>query len=150
VAKKPKKKPPPICKAILLCDHVIVDALTKKLSIIGIFEAFAIVSTPPTTAPFTAFLQMTDGVGRYGVTIEIHDLQTGKILGRTREVQIEFPQRQTKLNFFSPVPPLPLPTPHVGRYDFVVFADGQEIDRQQFEVRDAGVPPDADDNPEPE
>lgn len=35
------KKPPPKCKAILLCDHVIEEAVTAKNSLIGVFKYFA-------------------------------------------------------------------------------------------------------------
>jgi hypothetical protein len=34
------KKPPPKCKAILLCDHTIVEAVSGKVSIIGIFDSW--------------------------------------------------------------------------------------------------------------
>jgi hypothetical protein len=134
-----KKKPPPKCKAILLCDQVIVDALTGKLSIIGIFEQFNVASYPVTTAPCTAFLQMTDGIGDYAITLEIHDLTTGTILGRAQGPTIVFPNRHAKVNFFIPIPPMRLP--HAGAHDFVVFADGAEIDRQQFNVRELGGRP---------
>ncbi len=143
MAKKPKKKPPPKCKAILLCDQILIDSLTGKLSIIGIFENFFVTAFPAATAPFTAFLQMTDGVGQYNVTVEVYDLQEDAILGAAQGPVIDFAERTVKLNFFIPVPPLPLT--HLGRYDFIVMADGQEIDRQQFEAINPGVPPDADD-----
>ncbi len=137
---KKKKKPPPQCKAILLCDQVIVDAMTGKLSIIGIFEQFNVASYPARTVPFTAFLQMTDGVGDYAITLEIRDLGNDTTLGRAAGPTIHFPDRRAKVNFFLPVPSLPMP--HAGSYDFVVFADGQEIDRQQFNVRAIGGSPD--------
>jgi hypothetical protein len=137
---KRRGKPPPKCKAILLCDQVIVDALTRKVSIIGTFDSFNTPSFPGMTAQFTAFMQMTDGHGEYRIAIEIHDLQEGTVLGRAEGAPISFPDRTAKLNYFIPVPPLPLA--HAGRYDFVVFADGQEIDRQQFEAREIGIPPD--------
>jgi len=139
-AKKKRGKPPPKCKAILLCDQVILDAITRKLSVIGIFDAFNVPAFPGMTAQFTAFMQVTDGHGEYRITIEIHDLQADAILGRATGPPINLPDRTAKLNYFIPVPPLPLA--HAGRYDFVVFADGQEIDRQQFEAREVGILPD--------
>ena len=130
MAKKKRGKPPPKCKAILLCDQVIIDSLTGKPSVIGIFGGFNAPSFPGQTAPFTAFLQLTDGIGEYQITIEILDLQEEAVIARAQGPPINFPDRAMKMNCFIAVPPLPLA--HAGRYDFVVLADGQEIDRQQF------------------
>jgi hypothetical protein len=142
-----KKKPPPKCKAILLCDQVIVDALTGKLSVIGVFEVFNVPRQAVTTSSCTAFLQMTDGIGDYAITIEIHDLSKGAILAQARGPMIRFPDRRAKVNFFIPLPPMRLP--HAGSYDFVVLADGAEIDRQQFNLlRIGGAPGDGTPLPE--
>ena len=132
------RKPPPKCKAILLCDHTIIEAGTGKVSIIGTFDSFFVLTFPGATAPFTAFLQMTDGIGSYVITVEVHDLQQDKILARADGPAIDFPNRSVKMNIGIPVPPLPVN--HPGRCDFVVFADGQEIDRQQFEVHQPQPP----------
>ena len=129
-------KPPPKCKAILLCDQTIIDAATGKLSIIGIFARFTVPAFPGTLIPFTAFLQMTSGIGRYKITLEIHDLREDTVVARAEGPEVDFPDRATKINFATPVPPLALE--HPGAYDFVVFADGQEIDRQQFDAQTPG------------
>jgi hypothetical protein len=134
MAKKsaPRKspKPPPQCKAILLCDHAIVEAGTGKVSLIGIFDRFAVTEFPSPIRQFTAFLQLTEGIGKYRITVEVHDLRDDEILARAAIVQIDFQDRAGKANLMIPVPPLLLK--HAGGYDFVVLADDQEIDRQQF------------------
>src|SRR5437764_669259 len=130
MAKRKKGKPPPKCKAILLCDVVIIDAMTGKTSIIGVFDGFNLAQFPGNIGPFNAFLQLTDGIGKYRITVEVHDLREDKVLARAEIAEMEFQDRATKGNLLIPVPPLPLQ--HEGVYDFVVLADGQEIDRQQF------------------
>jgi hypothetical protein len=124
------RKPPPRCKAILLCDQAIVEAMTGKVSLIGIFDRFTLRKFPGHIRQFTAFLQLTDGVGSYNITIEVHDLREDQILARAAIVQMTFQDRSGKANLMIPVPPLLLK--HPGGYDFVVLADEQEIDRQQF------------------
>jgi hypothetical protein len=124
------RKPPPKCKAILLCDHTILEAVTGKVSIIGIFTNWYMPSFPHPTRPFMAFLQLTDGVGEYVVSVEIHDLHADQIIGQAVVAHVGFPERSTIVNLMIPVPPLLLQ--HAGVYDFVVLADNQEIDRQQF------------------
>jgi hypothetical protein len=140
-------KPPPICKAILLCDQAIVEAVTGKISVIGVFDNWNVPQFPHPTRPFMAFLQMQDGIGKYAVTVEVHDLEADQVIAQARIAEVIFPERTTKVNLMIPVPPLLLQ--HVGRYDFVVLADGQEIDRQQFQaVQTPGAPRRAPDQPE--
>jgi hypothetical protein len=144
---KKGKKPPPQCKAILLCDQTIVEAVTGKVSIIGIFDSWNFPQFPHPTRPFVAFLQLTNGIGKYGVSVDVHDLQGDQIIAQASVAEVIFPERQTKVNFMIPVPPLLLQ--HSGSYDFVVLADGQEIDRQQFQaIQVSGGAPDAADEPE--
>jgi hypothetical protein len=129
--KPPKGKvPPPACKALLLCDHTIIEAGSGKVSIIGSFTNFILPSFPGRTLPFTAFVQLADGIGRYEIQVEIHDLRDDMVLARSPKMMIEFAERLTKINICLPVPPLPLA--HAGKYDVVFLAKGQEIDRQQF------------------
>lgn len=133
--KKPDEKlgkPPPKCKAILLCDQVIIDAVTRKTSLINIFDKLLVSSFPGTTKSFMVYMQFVDGIGSYGLSVEIHDLRENTILARLQETRIEFQERVNKFVVIFSVPQLPLP--HGGTYDFVVFADGQEIDRQKFEA----------------
>ena len=135
-APKKSTKPPPKCKAILLCDQAIVEAVTGKVSLVGIFDRFALRKFPGHIRQFTAFLQLTDGIGKYAITIEVHDLREDVVLARAPIVSLEFKDRAGKANLMIPVPPLLLK--HAGGYDFVVLADGQEIDRQQFLARSVG------------
>ena len=62
--------------------------------------------------------------------IEIHDLSEDKVLAHAELSNINFPDRSHRVNLIIPVPALPLS--HPGAYDLVVFANNQEIDRQQF------------------
>jgi len=102
------------------------------VSIIGVFSRFTVASLPTRLKPFCAFLQLAEGIGRYEIVVEIHDLQTDQVLARGVGSGIEFPERLTRLNITIPIRSLPVS--HAGVYDLVVFANGQEIDRQQFKV----------------
>jgi hypothetical protein len=127
--KRPKPKPPPVCKAILLCDAVLADPFTGKGSVVGIFERFNVLSFPGHTTTFFVYVQMTNGIGRYHITVEIRD-DDDQIIARAGVAEMEFEDRAKKGILLIPVPPVPLL--RAGAYDFIVFADGQEIDRQQF------------------
>lgn len=138
------KKPPPECKAILMCDQIIVDAMTGKSSLIGLFDRFTLIKFPVQLPPFWVFLQLVDGIGRYGLLVEIHDLREDKIIARL-EIPVEFPERTNRANVQFVVAGLPLS--HSGVYDLVVFADGKEINRQRLEALQAGDENNATDQP---
>ena len=134
---------------MLLCNQTIIEAETGKLSIIGIFDNIEMDRFPGWFPIFTAFLQLTDGIGAYKITIEVWDLQRGEVLASVTSTGIEFDDRADKVNLMIPVPSLLLQ--HPGRYDVVVLTDGQEIDRQQFVAeRPEGEYDDEDDAEEPE
>jgi hypothetical protein len=129
----PDTKPPPVCKAILLFDQVIIDAISERISLIGIFDVLGFSSFPHETQPFAAYVELVDGIGKYALTIEVNDLQAGTILARQPAIELEFPERVNKAVLLINCARLHLP--QEGAYDFVVFADNQEIDRQKFVAR---------------
>ena len=132
--RRPKgKKPPPHCKAILLCDQVMLDAVTRKTSLIGVFDSFFLRQFPGKTHQFCVFLQLVDGIETCVLTADVQDLHDNAILGRLMQLQVRFADRNNKLNLN--VGPVTMQLPHSGAYDVVLMADGQEIDRQRFEAR---------------
>jgi hypothetical protein len=82
------------------------------------------------------YVQLVDGIGKYTLSVEVHDLREGTVIARMPPVEIEFAERITKAVLMFAAPPLRLP--HEGSYDFVVLADDQEIDRQKFEASSPG------------
>jgi hypothetical protein len=125
-------KPLPVCKAILLCQQAIIDARTGMPSLIGIFNGLLLKKFPGRTLRCTTYLQLEDGIDDYDITVEVHDLREDLILARTTGNKIVFSRKRMKLNLFIDVPPLNIM--HQGFYDLVVFADGREVDRQQFKT----------------
>jgi hypothetical protein len=123
-------RPVPVCKAILLCEQVFVDHMTRKKILVGIIHRLRLGSFPGPAPAFTVFLQLTDGIGKYRITIEIRDLNGDAVIARGGGPEIEFRDRFSRLEILIPLSGLPLP--HPGPYDFIVFADGNEIDRQRF------------------
>jgi Family of unknown function (DUF6941) len=130
-AKLKGRRPPPVCKAILLCESVSTDPETNHVSVFRIFNSFALPKFPLSLDPIIVFLQLTNGIGRYWTAVEVHDLHDGEVMGRV-EVFVDFPDRLTVRNLAITVPLLLLT--HAGVYDVIVSAEGQEIDRQQFTV----------------
>jgi hypothetical protein len=123
---------PPRCKALLLCDQVLVEAGTGKTSLVGIFDRVGVTAFPAAVGPFNAFVQLTDGVGRYQVFVEVHDLSDGLVLARAQAAEVEFREPTDRINCRIAMPRWQ--ARHGGAYDFVVLAGEQEVERQRFEV----------------
>jgi hypothetical protein len=129
---KSKEKPPPQCKAILLCEQTIIQAGSEKVSLIGIVRVLHLFAMPGQTAPMDLFLQLVDGFGRYDVTIEVQDLAEDRVIAKGSGPTVFFPDPLVVRQLILPIPALPIG--HAGSYDVIVLANGQEVDRQQFTV----------------
>jgi len=139
--KSRQPKPPPRCKAILLCERTIIEAGSGSVSLIAAFDRFEFSHFPSLSRAFEIYLLLIDGIGRYDLVVEIYDLRDGTILGRLPPIEIEWPERLARMTIIIPIAPIPLD--HAGEYDIVVFADGQEIDRLKFSAIDLGAERDA-------
>ena len=124
--------PPPKCKAILLCRYAMFEAGTGMPSIIGVISNLTVLQCPVKIPLMYAFIQLVDGIGRYEIVLEFQNVSDGQVIGRGVGPGVIFPDRPLRMNLLIPIPPVPIPRP--GDYDLVVFANGQEIDRQKFTV----------------
>ncbi|HUY35172.1 MAG TPA: hypothetical protein VMV69_20675 [Pirellulales bacterium] len=129
------RKPPPKCKALLICDHCREDPRTARVSVIDILESFRVNDFPTRSPPFTVFSQLVDGIGVYAVSLEIHDLLDGEVVAMADIVELFFSERPARMDFI--IPDVSVPLPHFGRYDLVLLANGQEIERQFYDAEDA-------------
>lgn len=125
-------KPLPHCKALLLCEKVTESQITGKVTLHNLIEAFQSRIFPGRSTPFTIFLQVYDGIGRYVVSTEITDLADGSIVARTALRDLYFPDRLTRIQLVVPVESVRLP--RSGRYEMVVFVEGQPLASQHFEA----------------
>jgi len=122
--------PLPVCKAILLCKQVVKDD-SGSLSLTGLVGNFYVDQTL-TAPPTELFCQITDAVGRYRLVVEIHDLGTSEVIGRSEPTDIEVTDPLMSLDVLMSISGLQFQ--NTGLHDIVVFANGEEIDRRQFSV----------------
>ena len=136
MAEKPEakgEKPPPGCKAILLCERIVVDADTRRISVVGLINSCVVAAFPGHTVRMRVFLQLVDGIGDYRITVEVHDLAEDRVVYRARGPKISFPDRLARGQFHFSIPSLPIL--HPGKYEVIVLGNGKEIDRQQFRAK---------------
>ena len=94
--KPPGKIPPPVCKAILLCDAILTDPFTGKTSIVGVFERFFVPQFPGMTTNFFVYVQIANGIGRCQITVEVRNVQQDKNIAVATVAEMEFTDRAAK------------------------------------------------------
>jgi hypothetical protein len=122
--------PPPVCKAILICQQVVFDPDAYRLDLLGILDTFRLASFPGRTMPFTLFTLLTGAQGEQELWIEAHDLRSGQRLGQTPPDRVSFADRTAMRMWSCKCPPLLLPEP--GSYDLILYCAAGEIDRLSF------------------
>lgn len=131
--KKPGKKPPPKCKAFLLCQGTIIEQNSGNVTIVNTFNAFGVSKFPGHIGQFLIFIQLTNGIGEYDAEVEIVDLQDDRTIARAvGPAKLKFPDKLSRMNVMIPMPPLPLL--HAGSYEIRVLADKQLIEQQIFDA----------------
>jgi hypothetical protein len=131
-------KPLPHCNALLICEKVTQSQITAKITIHNLIEKFGLRVFPGRSTPFSIFLEVYDGIGRYPITVEFNDLADGSTIAETKLHDLDFPDRLARIQVTVPVELVRLSQP--GRYELVVFVGGQQLASQHFnaEVDDGG------------
>jgi Family of unknown function (DUF6941) len=68
--------PPPVALGLALCDYVILEERTKKVSLIGRFGSFSVPRFPAAVAPFSVYALLTDGLGDARVELVVLRMDT--------------------------------------------------------------------------
>ena len=135
---------PAICPSIILSDHMVREAGTNKLSLIGVFNRWNVTSFPFSTPPFCITVTFTNF--RYSekpveITVRIES-SSGHVLASLSPTlkfnnpsmgpndQVELPLR---------VPGMNLPSP--GTYNVVVLVNGDLIAKRAFAVNSVTLGP---------
>jgi hypothetical protein len=122
----------PRCKAMLVCDQVIIERETEKYSIIGSFTEVTVSSASPYLGVFSVFLLLTEGTGENSITMQLHDLKNDEVVFETVPVTMTFESRLDLLAIVVRWPSIEVVAD--GAFDVVAYANGDEIERQSFVV----------------
>lgn len=70
----------PILLALVLCDTVIREQGTNKVSLIGTFNSLSAATFPCIHGTFWVYIAITEGRGRYSTKLRITSLTTGNVV----------------------------------------------------------------------
>lgn len=87
---KSRKRPAPVVLSINICDTIIRDQISKKVSLIGLFGSIRCPSFPARHPKMHVYVSLTDGHGKHKINIRFVSLETGTPVV-SMEGEIEFP-----------------------------------------------------------
>lgn len=131
--KKPKtiQKPTPSVLSINICDSVIRDEATKKVSLIGLFNTIKANSFPCKHPILHAYIALTNGHGKYKTEIRFSHLDDQKpIAGMVGELEFKNPLQVIELNLCWQN----LSFRESGEYIVEVLCDGSQVGTRKFGV----------------
>src|SRR5437660_878472 len=90
----------PVAKRIIICDDVVGDPLTGKVSLFNLWDAVQVPadgSFPYSLARACVFVWWRDGFGKLKSRIDIVQASTGALIRRTKDCILDFERRSGSL-----------------------------------------------------
>ncbi|HVJ82757.1 MAG TPA: hypothetical protein VNC50_16935 [Planctomycetia bacterium] len=117
----------PVLQALVLADHIYVDAKSGKKIIAGTFNHLAAPSFPSVFGRTTfAFISLTEVHGTVPITLRYVDLQNGETLLELRNLEMEAPNDPlATVEMVVEIPRFPMP--HEGAFAFEVYSNEEPI-----------------------
>jgi len=123
--------------AMILCDQVIRDQITGKMSVIGSFSAINAVEFPTVHRNMAVYVALTEGEGEYDGSLRFGLEETGEVLLNINgKVRMRQPLDVAEWHFH--IAALPLPRP--GKYRFDFFCDDVLLKSRWFLAQHAPKP----------
>src|SRR5437762_14205083 len=91
-------EPRPVVLGLTLCDYVIVEERTKKVSLIGTFTGLGVPDFPAQASPFSVFTVLTDGLGSATIELLVTHMETNAEV-RSPWATLVLPDQVTELMY---------------------------------------------------
>lgn len=130
-AAKTAQKPTPSVLSINVCDSIIRDEFTKKISLIGLFSVIRANSFPCTHPSLHIYVALTNGHGKYQTDLRFVSLEDNKIIaGMKGPIEFQSPLQVVELNVCWQQ----LRFEKAGEYVVQVLCDGAPVSERKFIV----------------
>lgn len=124
-------KPRPHCRAVVLCDVIYRDEVSKKLILVGTFHTIYALQLPCTHPAMSLYLALNEGKGEYGFRIVFEHTETQqKVLETRAPLAFQDPNELIEVN----APFAGVTFVNAGRYDVQVWTDDDLIGQTSFFV----------------
>ena len=121
----------PIVLAINICDDIIRDEISKKMSLIGLFNRIQSPSFPATHSSLHVYVSLTNGHKRYKGELRFANESDNNVIFKTNtDVPLQNPLQTLELNFS--IRNLKFDKP--GNYSLQFYCDGTLVGSRRFIV----------------
>ena len=121
----------PIVLGLSICDYVIVEEKTKKVSLIGHFSGLAVDEFPTKALPFSVYAALSDSVGRLKIRLVVTRLDTGEVTYEV-ENQVSFPDKLTAVHLVCRLNNCEFPAP--SWYQFTLLSENEWLAQRRVRV----------------
>jgi hypothetical protein len=129
--------PAPIALGLTLCDYVLVEEGSKKVSLIGSFIGIRAAKFPFVPLPFCVFAPLTGGLGDGRVELSVTDLDSNEeIYSLVRALR--FPDRFVEVHVLFRLSECEFP--QAGSYLVTLLIDGDWIAHRRLRVYSMEAP----------
>ena len=130
--------PSPVVKAFLVCDQIIQDAQTGKMSLIGLFQDLRADRFPAVHPMLWIYASLTDARGDYKFEIRFVDIEENKVLGAGTPPKITIPGPLETTEMCAQLGNLQLPRP--GTYEFHLIGNDELLATKSIRVSEVRPP----------
>ena len=126
-----KSRPKPTVLSINICDTVVRDEETKKVSLYGLFSVIQAVSFPAVHKVMHVYVALTNGHGKYEIGIQFVNLKDSKALIEMKgDVTFVSPLQVAELNLKWEG----IRFKEQGDYEVEILCNGERIGGRKFKV----------------
>jgi len=126
-----KRKPIPIALSVNVCDQIIRDEVTKKVSLIGLFNIIHAYKFPAKHGLLHVYAALTNGHGAYQGQIQLVELSQDEVITAVGgPLQFQSPLQVIEINFAWP----DMIIPNEGEYEFRILCDNDVVGTRKFLV----------------
>ena len=132
------ERPGAIVLAINICDTIIRDQMTNKVSLIGLFSTIWAPSFPCRHPKMHIYIALTGGHGKYTMEVKLVKAADGSpVMGMEGPVAFQNPLQVAEVNLEWRNVEFKEP----GEYVVEVLCDGNPVGRRKFGVQQTGGSP---------
>jgi len=121
----------PVAISLHLCDYLIVEDRTRKVSLVGTFTGLPMAELPGVAPPFSVTAVLTDGLGEGIIDLVVTRLDTGEEVHNHRG-RITFPDMLQEVTYHIRLARCPFPVE--GTYQFALLVDGEWVAHRRLRV----------------
>lgn len=125
-----KKTTDPVLLAMIICDQIIREERTKKLSLLGLFDRVYSKKFPCSHSRLHVYVALTEYIGTANCELKFSD-DSGNVITKLNG-PLKFPNKLTIVEMNFGIKNIPLPKAGVYHFDFIV--NGRLIGHRKFKV----------------